>query len=52
MQIKTVAILSPGDMGQAIASVLNQNGLKTVATLENRSQRTRQLADFKFLILD
>ncbi|MEH2090351.1 hypothetical protein [Nostoc sp.] len=27
MQIQTVGILSPGDMGQAIAAVLNQNGL-------------------------
>ncbi|AUB41854.1 3-hydroxyisobutyrate dehydrogenase or related beta-hydroxyacid dehydrogenase [Nostoc flagelliforme CCNUN1] len=44
MQIQTVGILSPGDMGQAIASVLNQNGLKTIAALDDRSQRTRQLA--------
>ncbi|BAY10136.1 6-phosphogluconate dehydrogenase NAD-binding protein [Calothrix sp. NIES-2098] len=44
MQIQTVGILSPGDMGQAIASVLNQNGLKTIAALEERSDRTRQLA--------
>ncbi|QIR35978.1 DUF1932 domain-containing protein [Tolypothrix sp. PCC 7910] len=44
MQIQTVGILSPGDMGQAIAAVLNQNGLKTIAALEERSDRTRQLA--------
>ncbi|BAY34513.1 6-phosphogluconate dehydrogenase NAD-binding protein [Nostoc carneum NIES-2107] len=44
MQIQTVGILSPGDMGQAIASVLNQNGLKIIAALDNRSDRTRQLA--------
>ncbi len=44
MQIQTVGILSPGDMGQAIASVLNQNGLKTIAALDDRSERTRQLA--------
>ncbi|MFN6440206.1 MAG: DUF1932 domain-containing protein [Nostoc sp. DedSLP01] len=51
MQIQTVGILSPGDMGQAIASVLNQHGLKTIAALNNRSDvydglrlRTRQLA--------
>ena len=44
MQIQTVGILSPGDMGQAIASVLNQNGLKTIAALDDRSPRTRQLA--------
>ena len=44
MQIQTVGILSPGDMGQAIAAVLNRNGLKTIAALEERSDRTRQLA--------
>lgn len=44
MQIKTVGILSPGDMGQAIGSVLYQNGLKTIAALGDRSPRTRQLA--------
>ncbi|MEH2093023.1 NAD(P)-dependent oxidoreductase [Nostoc sp.] len=44
MQIQTVGILSPGDMGQAIAAVLNQNGLKTIAALDDRSPRTRQLA--------
>jgi 3-hydroxyisobutyrate dehydrogenase-like beta-hydroxyacid dehydrogenase len=51
MQIQTVGILSPGDMGQAIASVLSQNGLKTIAALDDRSDvydglrlRTRQLA--------
>jgi 3-hydroxyisobutyrate dehydrogenase-like beta-hydroxyacid dehydrogenase len=44
MKIKKVGILSPGDMGQAIAAVLNQHGLKTIAALDNRSERTRQLA--------
>ncbi|OUL29975.1 6-phosphogluconate dehydrogenase [Nostoc sp. RF31YmG] len=44
MQIQTIGILSPGDMGQAIASVLNQHGLKTIAALDDRSDRTRQLA--------
>ncbi|GAB1539018.1 NAD(P)-dependent oxidoreductase [Scytonema sp. NUACC21] len=44
MQIHTVGILSPGDMGQAIAAVLNQHGLKTIAALDERSDRTRQLA--------
>lgn len=44
MQIQTVGILSPGDMGQAIAAVLNRHGLKTIAALEERSDRTRQLA--------
>ncbi|MCC5632094.1 DUF1932 domain-containing protein [Nostoc sphaeroides CHAB 2801] len=44
MPIQTVGILSPGDMGQAIAAVVNQNGLKTIAALDDRSERTRQLA--------
>ncbi|MEH2333865.1 NAD(P)-binding domain-containing protein [Nostoc sp.] len=44
MPIQTIGILSPGDMGQAIAAVLNQHGLKTIAALDNRSERTRQLA--------
>ncbi|MBW4597328.1 MAG: DUF1932 domain-containing protein [Brasilonema angustatum HA4187-MV1] len=44
MQIQTVGILSPGDMGQAIASVLNQHGLSTVAALDGRSDRTITLA--------
>ncbi|MBE9207336.1 DUF1932 domain-containing protein [Nostoc sp. LEGE 06077] len=44
MAIQTVGILSPGDMGQAIASVLNQNGIRTIAALDDRSPRTRQLA--------
>jgi len=44
MQIKTVGILSPGDMGQAIAAVLHENGIKTIAALDDRSPRTRQLA--------
>lgn len=44
MQIHTVGILSPGDMGQAIAAVLNQHGLRTIAALDDRSERTRRLA--------
>lgn len=44
MAIQTIGILSPGDMGQAIGSVLHQNGLRIIAALDNRSSRTRQLA--------
>lgn len=44
MLIQTVGILSPGDMGQAIASVLTQHGLRSVAALDGRSERTRRLA--------
>ncbi|MCA1990451.1 MAG: DUF1932 domain-containing protein [Coleofasciculus sp. S288] len=45
MLIQTVGILSPGNMGQAIAAVLSQNGLRVVTALDDRSERTRQLAD-------
>ena len=44
MTIQSVGILSPGEMGQAIAAVLAQHGLRTLAALDNRSDRTRQLA--------
>ena len=44
MSIQTVGIFSPGDMGQAIAAVLSQNGLRAIAALDDRSERTRQLA--------
>src|ERR671933_137413 len=44
MSIKTVGILSPGDMGQAIAVVLSQQGLRTITALDERSERARQLA--------
>ena len=44
MQIQTVGILSPGDMGQAIAAVLSQHGLRTIAALDDRSERTQRLA--------
>jgi 3-hydroxyisobutyrate dehydrogenase-like beta-hydroxyacid dehydrogenase len=44
MLIQTVGILSPGDMGQAIATVLLQHQLQVVAALNNRSNRTRFLA--------
>lgn len=44
MEITTVGILSPGDMGAAIGGVLVQHGLRAVAALHTRSDRTRQLA--------
>lgn len=44
MTLQKVGILSPGDMGQAIAIVLSQHGLHTLADLDGRSDRTRQLA--------
>ncbi len=43
--LSTVGILSPGDMGHTVGGVLRQNGLRVIACLEGRSQRTRQLAE-------
>lgn len=44
MQIKNVGIVSPGDMGQAIAGRLRESGLNVFAALDGRSERTRALA--------
>ena len=44
MKIKTVAILSPGDMGHAVGRVLREHGIDVVTYLEGRSDRTRGLA--------
>lgn len=44
MAIKTVAILSPGDMGHAIGQVLRNAGLEPITCLTGRSQRTHALA--------
>jgi 3-hydroxyisobutyrate dehydrogenase-like beta-hydroxyacid dehydrogenase len=40
----TVAIMSPGDMGHAVASVLRKGGLRVITRLDGRSERTRTLA--------
>ncbi len=44
VQIRTVAVLSPGDMGHAVGQVLKDNGLRVVTCLQGRSKRTRELA--------
>jgi len=44
MAVRTVGIVSPGDMGQAIGGVLIQHGLRVVAALDGRSERTHGLA--------
>lgn len=41
----TVAIMSPGDMGHAVASVLGEGGLRVITQLHGRSERTRSLAE-------
>jgi 3-hydroxyisobutyrate dehydrogenase-like beta-hydroxyacid dehydrogenase len=41
----TIAIMSPGDMGHAVAAVLRERGLRVISRLDGRSARTRTLAD-------
>jgi len=43
-RIQTVGIYSPGDMGQAVGKLLAEHGLRVIASLEGRSERTRHLA--------
>ena len=42
--MKTVGILSPGDMGHTVGQRLKSHGLQVVAHLADRSERTRGLA--------
>jgi len=44
MKIENVGVMSPGDMGQAVAIQLKAKGLNVYTALENRSERTRALA--------
>jgi 3-hydroxyisobutyrate dehydrogenase-like beta-hydroxyacid dehydrogenase len=44
MQIRNVGVVSPGDMGQAIAGRLKESGLSVHTALEGRSERTKTLA--------
>jgi 3-hydroxyisobutyrate dehydrogenase-like beta-hydroxyacid dehydrogenase len=44
MTVKTVAILSPGDMGSGVGRALHENGFDVISCLQGRSERTRQLA--------
>jgi 3-hydroxyisobutyrate dehydrogenase-like beta-hydroxyacid dehydrogenase len=44
MNIKTIAIQSPGDMGHGIGRLLSEGGYKVVSALEGRSDRTRMLS--------
>ncbi len=45
MDISTVAILSPGDMGHAVGQRLRENELDVITCLSGRSDRTRNLAE-------
>ncbi len=44
MELHTVALLSPGDMGHSVGAVLTGHGLRVITCLEGRSDRTRALA--------
>ena len=44
MDISTVAILSPGDMGHAVGQRLRENELDVITCLAGRSDRTRALS--------
>lgn len=45
MQIRNIGVVSPGDMGQAIAACLKQSGYHVFTALDGRSTRTRALAN-------
>ncbi|MYC34246.1 MAG: NAD(P)-dependent oxidoreductase [Chloroflexi bacterium] len=45
MNIGTVAILSPGDMGHAVGQRFREHELDVITCLAGRSERTRTLAD-------
>lgn len=44
MNLQTIGILSPGDMGHAVGRRLAEKGLHVIAALGDRSERTRRLA--------
>lgn len=44
MQITNVGVVSPGDMGQAIAGRIRESGMNVHVALDGRSERTRSLA--------
>jgi 3-hydroxyisobutyrate dehydrogenase-like beta-hydroxyacid dehydrogenase len=44
LSINTVAIISPGDMGHAVARVLREHGLRVITCLSGRSDRTKALS--------
>jgi 3-hydroxyisobutyrate dehydrogenase-like beta-hydroxyacid dehydrogenase len=44
MAIKTIGLLSPGDMGSVVGKVLQSHGIRVLTCLKGRSERTRMLA--------
>ena len=45
MTWQSVGVISPGEMGTAVATVLHTHGLRVVTCLQGRSARTQQRAD-------
>ena len=45
MPLKTVGILSPGDMGHTVGKVLGEHGLRVIACTRGRSRRTQALTE-------
>ena len=44
MSIKTIGLVSPGDMGHVVGKVLQSHGLRVLTCLKGRSERTHMLA--------
>jgi 3-hydroxyisobutyrate dehydrogenase-like beta-hydroxyacid dehydrogenase len=44
MAIRTIGLLSPGDMGHSVGAVLRAHGLRVLTCLDGRSDRSRALA--------
>ena len=44
MEVETIGIMSPGDMGHSVGKVLKERGFNVITCLEGRSDRTKQLA--------
>ena len=44
MKIENIGVMSPGDMGQAIAQQLKQKGYNVCTALDMRSARSKALA--------
>ena len=44
MQIKTIGVMSPGDMGQAVAAQLKLGGFTLHTALDERIARSKALA--------
>ena len=44
MKIKTVGIMSPGDMGSGVGGVLGKNGLTVLTALDGRTAGSKRRA--------